>query len=158
MSMDRFIAQWTHPDYPPGSTSEAELQQTEARLHTHLPSDYRSAVCQYGLPNPIGALLDVIVEQELDLKDVSEFLTPSDIVDVTVEWRNLGLSEELVAFATDCMGNLFCFPTAPDIRDGLPVFWFDHDSTTVDIVASSFAAWIDEFCRISPDRANSAGP
>ncbi|WAC22679.1 SMI1/KNR4 family protein [Blastomonas sp. SL216] len=148
MSMDRFISLWTHPGYPPEAVSEEELKQTEARLHTHLPSDYRSAVCQYGLPNPVGALLDAIVDRELDQKDVSEFLTPSDIIDVTLEWRDLGLSEELVAFATDCIGNLFCFPTAPDIRDCLPVIWFNHDDATIDIVAPSFSEWIDAFCRI----------
>lgn len=50
-------------------------------------------------------LLDKIVDIELDIADVSEFLNPSDIVETTFNWHELGLPSELVAFATDCSGN-----------------------------------------------------
>jgi len=43
------------------------------------------------------------------MRDVSDFLRPSEMVTVTEDWRDMGLPEELVAFAADCMGNLFCF-------------------------------------------------
>src|SRR5215217_2049921 len=111
MSLSRFITLWTHPDYAPDPVSEDELKKAEGLLQTRLPPDYRIAVLEFGLPRPTIELLDAIVERELDLRDVSEFLGPAEIVSVTVDWRDLGLPEELVAFATDCMGNLFCFPT-----------------------------------------------
>jgi len=149
MSLSRFIALWTHPDYAPDRVAEKEVEYAEGRLRTHLPSDYRDAVLQFGLPRPTIELLDAIVDRELDLRDVSGFLSPSDMVTRTESWRDLGLPEELVAFATDCMGNLFCFPTDTGISKGQSVFFFDHDSGEVEVIAPSFSHWIDEFCRVS---------
>src|SRR5687767_10607348 len=122
MSLSRFIALWTHPDYAPDPVSEDQLENAEGRLQTRLPTDYRNAVLQLGLPRPTIELLDVIVDRELALRDVSDFLNPAEIVSVTEDWRDLGLPEELVAFATDCMGNLFCLPTEADLGGEVPVF------------------------------------
>lgn len=149
MSLSRFIALWTHPDYAPDLVYKHELDGTEHRLQTRLPTDYRNEVLQFGLPRPTAELLDAIVDRELDLRDVSDFLSPSEIVSVTEDWRDLGLPEEFVAFATDCAGNLFCFPEAKD--DGeLPVYFFHHDNRTLDIIAPTFTQWIEEFCSVAP--------
>jgi hypothetical protein len=150
MSLSRFISLWTHPDYAPDAVTEDELNRIEGRLQTRLPADYRNAVLQFGLPRPTVELLDAIVDRHLDLRDVSDFLGPADIVTVTEDWRDSGLSDELVAFATDCMGNLFCFPTAAEAAGEAPVFFFDHDHRSMDVVAPSFTRWIDEFCRVAP--------
>jgi SMI1 / KNR4 family (SUKH-1) len=150
MSLSRFIALWTHPNSATDAVSEKELQRAEASLRTLLPTDYRSAVLQFGLPRPSIELLDAIADRELDLSGVSDFLGPAEMVSVTQDWRDLGLAEELIAFATDCMGNLFCFPEADAADGGGPVFFFDHDSRTVDVVAPSFTRWIDEFCGVAP--------
>lgn len=150
MSLSRFIALWTHPDCAPDPVSEAELESAEGRLQTRLPADYRDAVLQFGLPRPTIDLLDAIVDRELDLNDLSDFLSPAEIVAVTEDWRDLGLPEELVAFATDCMGNLFCFPTEADAGGEVPVFFFDHDDRTVDAIAPTFTRWIEEFCAVAP--------
>lgn len=87
---------------------------------------YRNTVLQFGLPRPTAELLDVIVHRELDLRDVSDFLGPSEIVSVTEDWRDVGLPEEFVAFATDCAGNLFCFPAEAEAGGEPPVFFFNH--------------------------------
>ncbi len=150
MSLGRFIALWTHPDYAPDPVSEGDLESAEGRLDMRLPADYRTAVLQLGLPRPTIALLDAIVDRELDLRDVSDFLSPVELVSVTEDWRDLGLPEELVAFATDCMGNLFCFPTAATAGAQAPVFFFDHDDRTVDVIAPSFNQWIEGFCGVAP--------
>jgi hypothetical protein len=150
MSLSRFIALWTHPDDAPDAVSEEELGSTEHRLETHLPADYRSAVLKSGLPRSTIHLLGAIVDRELDVRDVSGFLAPADIVTVTEDWRDLGLPEELVAFATDCMGNLFCFPVDTNASGEAPVFFFDHDDKAVESIAPSFTRWIDEFCAIAP--------
>lgn len=150
MSLSRFISIWTHADYAPEGVTEDELERVAARLQTRLPADYRTAVLQFGLPRPTIKLLDAIVDRQLDLRDVSDFLGPGEIVTVTEDWRDLGLPEELVAFATDCMGNLFCFPTAFDDGGDVPVFFFGHDERSVDIVAPSFTRWIEQFCGVAP--------
>jgi len=150
LGLSRFIALLTHPEYPPDAVSLEALESAERHLGTSFPPDYRNAVLQVGLPRPTIELLNTIVDRALDLRDVSEFLSPAEIVTVTQDWRDLGLPKELVAFATDCMGSLFCFPTASDPSGLTPVFYFDHDSGAVDLIAPSFASWIEEFCSVAP--------
>jgi hypothetical protein len=150
MSFSRFISLWTSPNSAPDLVAEDELARTEECLRTRFPADYRNAVLEFGLPRPTIALLDAIVDRQLGLRDVSDFLRPAEIVTATEDWRELGLPEELVAFATDCMGNLFCFTTRPDASDKLPVVFFDHDDHTADVIAPTFDRWIDEFCDIAP--------
>lgn len=150
MSLERFAKLWTSSSYPPDPVMEADIRVVEQRFDFMFPNDYCQEVLQVGLPRPNIALLDAIVDRELDLRDVSDFLNPSDIVSVTDDWRDLGLPENLVAFATDCMGNLFCFPTANDGAEAVSVFFFDHDDKTVDLVAHSFNHSIDGFCGVVP--------
>lgn len=149
MSLARFISLWTHPDYAPDAVTEDELERVEGRLETRLPADYRSAVLHFGLPRPTIELLDAIVDRGIELTGVSDFLGPAEMVTVTEDWRDSGLPEELVAFATDCMGNLFCFPPAAEAIGEVPVFFFDHDERSVDVVAPSFTRWIDDFCGVA---------
>lgn len=101
MSLNRFITLWTHPDYAPDPVSEGDLKKAEAGLQTRLPTDYRNAILQIGLPRPTIDLLNAIVDRELDLIDVSDFLSPGELASLTEDWRDLGLPEKLVAFATD---------------------------------------------------------
>lgn len=150
MDFGRFITLWTNPDYPPDAVSEGELNRAEDSLPTRLPAEYRNAVLQFGLPHPTIELLDAIVDRELELRDVNRFLSPSEIVTETEEWRALGLPKGLVAFASDCMGNLFCFPTQADVDGKVPVFYFDHDQGSAEVIAPSFSGWIDEFCALAP--------
>ena len=150
MSLGRFISLWTHPDYASEVVSEEELKGVEARLQTQLPTDYTSEILQFGLPRPNIELLNTIVDRQLDLRDVSDFLNPAEMISETEQWRDIGLPEELVAFASDCMGNLFCFPDAAANDGKAPVFFFDHDDQSVETGAPSFARWIEDFCSIAP--------
>lgn len=151
MSLSRFIKLWTHPDYAPEQVVEEKLEAAEHRLHTRLPTAYRNAVLEFGLPRPTIELLEAICDRELNLYSLGDFLEPTEIAEVTEDWRDLGLPEELVAFATDGTGNLFCFPTCSEATEELPVFLWDHDSKKVKTVASSFSGWIEDYCRLSPN-------
>lgn len=147
MSIEQFIARWTSPDYPPAPVEEHALAEAELSLCAQFPPDYRSAVLRCGLPSPTSALLDSIVERELNVSDVGDFFDPASIVETTLGWRAMGLPADLVAFANDCMGNLFCF-SAQSWGGTSRVFFFDHDEGSVDDVASSFTAWIDELASL----------
>jgi len=151
MSLSRFISLWTNPDYAPAPVSSEDLAGVERRLQMQLPSDYKEAVLEFGLPRPTTELLDAICNRQLDLRDVSDFLSPDEIVEETSEWRDLGLPEELLAFAKDCMGNLFCFLSDTNEGGVRSVFFWDHDSKEVDTVASSFSGWIEGFCGVAPN-------
>ena len=153
MSLARFAEKWTLTDYPPEHVSEAELRSVEQRFLVCLPEGYRQAVLQIGLPRPAIALLDAIVERELDLHHLGELYSPTEIVEETVAWRELGMPEQLIAFASDGCGNKFCFD-ATQLRngsaDGQAILFFDHDFGTVDKIAPNFEAWISAFCDVEP--------
>jgi len=147
MSLERFADRWTSPSYPPTPVDERALAETEASLGALLPADYRSAVLRVGLPRPTIALLDSIVENDLSVADLGDFLDPSSIVEVSRSWRGMGLPADLIAFANDSLGNLFCF-SARSQGDTSGVFYFDRDEGSVEEVAPSFTAWIDELASL----------
>jgi hypothetical protein len=144
-----FIAKWAHRDCPPEKIGPEQFAAVEARLGT-LPPSYKSAIAIHGLPSPGTSLLEAINDDDLDLPDVSEFLTPHEIVNSTEGWRQCGLPAELVVFASDCLGNLFCFKGGGDA-----VWLFDHDFEEAEEVAPSFRDWIAAYCAIEqlPHRA-----
>lgn len=143
-----FIAKWTHPDHPPERIGPEQFEAVEARLGA-LPQSYKRAVILHGLPSPAVSLLEAINEDDLELSDVSEFLAPHEIVNSTEGWRACGLPAQFVAFASDCMGNLFCF-NAGDLAGRDVVWLFDHDFDEAEEVAPSFDDWIAAYCAIEP--------
>jgi hypothetical protein len=148
MSLDRFISLWMDPDYPPRRISEPELAAVESRFDFEFPLEYREAALRHGLVSPTIALLDVIVDDEHHMADLSQMLPADEMISRTEDWRDMGLPLDMVAYATDCGGNLFCFRT-----DGSPnIFYFDHDFGTLETVAPSFTAWIEAYCAIAPER------
>ena len=146
-----FIAKWTHPDYPPDTVSVEQLQQVEREFGFHYPADYRNAVLRFGLPRPTLALLNAIVERDISLHCVSDFFSPGEAIEQTVGWREIGLSDGLVAFASDESGNLFCFDTAElssEDMDRSAVWFYDHDFNEAEVVSYSFTAWIEAYSKI----------
>ena len=111
MSLERFIKLWTHPDHVPVRVTVAELEAAEVRLGFRFPADYRAALLAWGVPDVSIALLDFVVDADADMTAVSELVLPEEVVEMTEAWREVGLPADLVAFASDCMGNKFCFQT-----------------------------------------------
>ena len=153
MSLARFTEKWTSGHYPPVPVTEADLCSVEQRFALRLPEDYRQAVLQTGLPRPTIALLDAIVDRELDLHSLGDFYSPAEIISATLSWRELGMPEQLIAIASDGCGNKFCFD-GDRLREGdvagQAIWFFDHDFGTVDQIAPSFDAWIKAFCEVEP--------
>jgi hypothetical protein len=148
-----FIAKWTHPDYSPEIISIERLQNVEKQFDFQYPADYRNAVLQFGLPRPTLALLDAIVERDISVHCVSDFLNPEDAVEQTIGWREIGLPHSFVAFASDEAGNLFCFDTAElfsQNTDRSAVWFYDHDFNEAEVVSPSFTAWIEVYSNIEP--------
>src|SRR5690349_6314262 len=141
MSIDRFIEMWTHPDHPSETVTSEQFRTVESTFDFFYPADYKAEIERCGLPRPKIALLNAIAERELAISDVSNFLNPVEAAETTRDWQPIGLPRNLIAFATDCMGSLFCF-NVDDLRsenvDRSPVWFFDHDFGTSEIVAPSF--------------------
>ena len=153
MTLARFTEIWCRPDDPAQPVSESDLQNVERRLRVHLPKDYREAILEIGLPQTTIALLDAIVERNLDLHCVGDFYTPIEIIEDTIGWREIGMPDQLIAFASDGCGNKFCFDANQlndATADSYGVWFYDHDFDTVDQIAPNFSAWIDAFCQVEP--------
>ena len=151
MALERFIELWMHPEYPPSPVTDEGLRSVETRFGFTFPGDYRREVLRWGLVSPTIDLLDAICDGELDFADLSELMNPASMIAATEDWRQMGLPADLVAFASDCGGNLFCFSTDAGETDEAPVVYFDHDFGTTRTVAPSFAEWIEAFCAIPRD-------
>ena len=153
MTLDIFIRKWTHPKYPPEMISCEELLRAKRRFGFYYPADYKTAVEQFGLPHLTIALLEAIVERGIDLDCVMEFLNPEEAVTATLAWRKVGLPRNLVAFASDPSGHLFCFD-ADELHSestaSSTVWYYDHDFNIARTVAPSFLVWIEAFCGIEP--------
>jgi hypothetical protein len=149
MALDKFIAKWSSSHYPPVRVDEAEFDLVEAQFQFKLPLDYRSEVLRAGLPRLTASLLHSVVEANSDVHAVSEFFDPMSMIKSTNTWRKMGLSSSLVAFASDDMGNLFCFDGSQKKNEASAVWFFDHDFETNEPIASSFTAWIEKFCDIN---------
>ena len=149
----RFTEIWTSSHYPPQPVAEADLDTVEQRFKVQLPQDYRQAILAVGLPRPTIALMDAIVERELDLHSLGDFYSPSEIIEETINWREMGMPEQLIAFASDGCGNMFCFDADRlniSHGEGNAIWFYDHDFETVGQIAKSFDAWIEAFCDVQP--------
>jgi hypothetical protein len=137
----RFCADGAEP------IARAELDRAEDRLGILFPSAYREFVLVRGAARS-HTLLGLIVDAEVDLWDVMSFHTPSECVEASETYRSAGMSERLVAFATDSAGNVFCFDEGDllDARpDDAPVWFFDHDFNEDKQLADSFDAWLSSY-------------
>lgn len=143
-----FALQWSHPNYPATKVDPAKLLKSEKTLGVTLPEDYKSEILAAGLPKPTLALLSAIVDQEKDLYDLSELFGPDELVDMTVGWREVGLPENLIAFASDSSGNLFCFDATHLNRgpeQSAAVYFWDHEFKEVEYIAVSFSEFIASY-------------
>lgn len=139
-----FASKWSHPEDPPKPVRAADLTRAEEQLACRLPADYRDAIVSVGLPQPTGALLHSICEEQADFADVADFFSADEMISSTQAWREMGLREDMVAFASDCMGNLFAFVGAPP-NPRSAVWLFDHETGKTLLIAPSFKDWIQQF-------------
>jgi hypothetical protein len=129
------------------SVSLAEIKVLEDALKIKLPDDFKLFMQTYGsLWTP--DILDIIVDNDIDMHDIQQFWPPDEII----EDKKSGITnqielEDLIPFASDCMGNIYAFKTN-DIRVSKPtatVYFFDLDFNENQIVAQSFTELIEEF-------------
>jgi hypothetical protein len=140
-----FVDKWTHPNHRAQPCTPASLDLAESQLGAALPAALREFLESFGPVSTSIDLLDTIVEGELDLYDVSDFHDPDAIVQETLGWRKLGLPADLVAFARDCQGNLFCFTADNERQPDSEVWYFDHDLGNSDSLGVDFKSWVGAF-------------
>ena len=146
-----FVRSWVHPDYRPAPVLPEALDRAEARFETHLPRSYRECMINVGPASAGLSLLSTIADRRLDIPDIHDFLTPEELIETTADWREFGLQEDMIAFATTGEGDLYCFEQVPQnasVPDDALVWYFDHEERIVESLDLSFSQWITLYASI----------
>ena len=97
------------------------------------------------------SVLSLIVDGEHEQWDVMAISEIAELIEGTKGYWSAGMSEQLVGFATDSMGNLFCFrrvtPETPRADDA-EVLFFDHEFCSNSKVADSFDEWLLSYLKL----------
>jgi hypothetical protein len=121
-----------------------ELDQIEDALEIYLPVSIRQFLSIHG-PVFVPDLWDIIVEKELGVHPLREFLKPAEIINDNRAYWSGGMPRNFLGVAGDLMGNLFGFPRVPRDNprpDDLPISLFDHDYLRINPVSGSFDKWL----------------
>jgi cell wall assembly regulator SMI1 len=126
--------------------SQSDIKSIENNFNIFLPTDYKDFFQKFGdiwTPD----ILDIIVDNDLSINDVQQFWDAERIIeDKKSEWTSK-LSDDIIPFASDSMGNIFAFKT-DDLRQQnqtADIYFFDHDFDTVDKISNSFTKWLDDY-------------
>jgi hypothetical protein len=146
-ALRRFNEMWSHPGYPPERVDPTELTAAEARLGRRLPEAYVRAVTEVGLPRPTLSLLTSLDEADLDIRDVSDFFAPAELVERFDDFRSEETPDDFFPFANTSTGDRFGFlaPRSAGRAADAPVVLMDHETGEVEEIADSFVDWLLDF-------------
>ena len=141
-----FVTEYSRPPITPIAVPQ-DAAKTEAELSTVLPQSYLDFLQMHGAPFTPD-ILGLIVDRGDDMPDIREFLTDDEVVRNSRLYWSGGMSDALIGFASDSMGNMFCFrrqPKGAARPDDAEVWFFDHDFCTEHKVADSFDELIQAY-------------
>jgi hypothetical protein len=146
--MRQFVDKWNLNDRLCRATVD-EIGLVERALGITLPSAYTYLVREFGdLYTP--SILDTVVEQKIAFPDVQDFDLPLIALESTKSCVKTGMPEGYFGFASDCMGNRFCFrcDECSSDKEDSPVWYFDHDGIEVREISVSFTEWLAFYTRL----------
>ena len=125
------------------------LINVEKSLNIVLPKSYKYLITNYG-DLYTSDLLEAIVDEEHDLNDVQNFELPSQALKDTETWQEAGLPSGFYAFASDCMGNMFCFKNSECQNENQepPIWFFDHDFVEIKKISENLISWLESYNEI----------
>ncbi|WP_438456017.1 SMI1/KNR4 family protein [Vreelandella venusta] len=146
--IEKFVSSWSDQEEHPKATDQ-EIKKAESLLGFSLPAAYVEMVTRFGsvyCPD----LLDAIVAVEADLPDVQNFDLPDDVIKNIRAYSGMGMPEGFVCFASDCMGNMFCFKAEECEGEGEPGIWFfDHEFCEIEKVTHNFIEWLEAYVQLA---------
>lgn len=147
-TIKKFVSVWSAPEEQPKAT-EQDIIDAESVLGFNLPKGYVDIVTMFGsvyCPD----LLDAIVEEEADISDVQNFDLPNDLIKNTEAYTGMGMPEGFVCFASDCMGNMFCFKSDEcKVQQEAGIWFFDHDFCEIYKIFDNFNEWLEAYIALA---------
>lgn len=131
-------------ELPNRSVTYDDLAVSEAKLKYAFPASYREYVLAHGATY-CPDLLSLIVEREIAFPDIQEFILVAELPSANTMYWTGGMPVEYIAFASDCMGNMFCFNRlgAEDI------YYFDHEWCEIRDLELSFPKLLTLYIEMS---------
>lgn len=146
--IDEFVKKWNQNDSLQIVTPE-DILRVESELNIQLPISYKYLITHYGdLYTP--ETLEAIVRNDIEISDVQDFELPIKALESTKSWQKAGLPLGYYAFASDSMGNMFCFKNSEcNSEDSEPPVWFfDHDFVEIEQESKNFTSWLKRYNEI----------
>ena len=100
------------------------------------------------------SVLSLIVDGEHEQWDVMSISKIAELIEGTKGYWSAGMSEQLVGFASDSMGNLYCFrrvASKTPRADDSEVWFFDREFCSDSKVADSFDEWLLSYLKLKRD-------
>lgn len=145
-----FVDKWSVPGHPSEPQTAEMISALETEFGVLLPETYFKFMLGVGrlwVPH----ILSSVVEFEVPLPSLQDFLSSTEAIEITRNWRAASLPLDLVAFANDASGNLFCFnqELCSHIRlQDAPVMFWDHDFNETSEVAPSLLSFLEQYVRL----------
>jgi len=144
-SIDVFVKNWGSKNAMLPINNN-DISVLETKLDLFLPDSYKYLISTYGLvhsPNVLTKICDL----NANISEVQDFLSLEDVFSLSTLYEMTGMPKGHILFASDCKGNMFCFKHADCATNqiDIPVWFFDHQLSTVRKVSNSFSEWLDEF-------------
>jgi hypothetical protein len=129
--------------------SPKDLEDTEKQIGFTLPESYKFILLNYGvLYTP--DLLDAIVDAELDMSELQNFSNPKEMLEQSQMYTSAGMPEGFLCFASDSMGNMFCFNIEECKNQSEPGVWFfDHDFCEIEKIFENINGWLLSYNQVS---------
>ena len=150
-ALRKFTSSWVHPDFGPVPVPPEALDRAQARFETYFPRSYRDCMVEVGAPSAAHTLSTTIIDRNLGIPCIGDFLRPEDLVATTEQWREVGLPENMVAFATTGDGDLYCLEVVPEdvgVLEDATVWYFDHEEREVESLDLGFTRWLALYANI----------
>lgn len=137
---DGFVSRF-HAGKRPARIAARQLDKIDEALNTRLPEAYRQFMMRHGAVYT-PSILDAVTDAKLGMPDIQEFLKPKQVIENTKMCWSGEMPNDVIGFASDCMGNMIGFRRQSASSDDAPVVFFDHEYVEVSELSPSFDVFL----------------
>lgn len=123
--------------------SESKIDKYQKKMSSVFPESYQLFMKNHGTAFCPDIIM--VMEDDSEVWPLQNVWDLKSVLKTTKDYVKAGMPNEYIAFATDNMGNAFCFEQTQTRQKDAPVFLYDHDFDKVSKVANSFDEWLQSY-------------
>jgi len=123
--------------------TEQSIADCQNQLTSVFPDAYQSFMKNHGecfCPEILN-----IMDDDSDVWPLQNIWNIKEVIESTNIYRQGGMPEGFIVFASDCMGNAFCFNQSQEKQPDAPVHFYDHDFDKISQLTESFDDWLKSY-------------